>query len=121
MDSSCKTVAGVVAGLNNLLFGLELSNRANGTEDLLPHDRHIFSYIREDRRLDEVSLPTATQSGLPSHLHVEITIEVVQAHLVVDLTIRGVRLVGVFFGEACLQVGVEVLRGNQRSVCFCYK
>jgi hypothetical protein len=30
------------------------------------------------------------------------------AHLVVDLAVRGFLLVGVFFDEACLEVGVEV-------------
>jgi hypothetical protein len=56
----------------------------------------------------KVFLPAATQSSLPSHLLAEIVLEVVEAHLIVDLAIRGNRLVGVFFDEACLQVGVEV-------------
>jgi hypothetical protein len=58
----------------------------------------------------KVFLPAAPQSSPPSHLDAEITLEVVESHLIVDLAIRGDRLVGVFFGQACLQVGVEVFR-----------
>jgi len=60
VDSSGKTICGVVASLDDLLFGLELGDGADGAEDLFLHDLHVLSDIGEDSGLDEVSLVTVT-------------------------------------------------------------
>lgn len=51
-----KTVRGVVGSLNNVVDILELGDRADRAEDLLLHDLHLGSHVREDGRLDEVAL-----------------------------------------------------------------
>jgi hypothetical protein len=58
VDGGGETVRGRVAELDGVLLGLELGDRADGTEDLLLHDLHIFGDVGEDGGLDEVALVT---------------------------------------------------------------
>ena len=51
-----EAVGGVVAELDGLLLGLELSDRADRAEDLLLHDLHVLGDVGEDGGLDEVAL-----------------------------------------------------------------
>lgn len=53
-----KPVGGAVADLDGVLLRLEFGDRADGAEDFLLHDLHVFADIREDRRFDEVALVT---------------------------------------------------------------
>ena len=56
VDGGGKTVCGVVANADGLLLGLELGDRADGSEDFLLHDGHVVLDVGEDGGLDEVSL-----------------------------------------------------------------
>ena len=56
VDGGSKTVCGVVADADGLLLGLELGDRADGSEDLFLHDGHVVLDVGEDGGLDEVSL-----------------------------------------------------------------
>ena len=56
VDGGCETVCGGVAETDGVLFGLELRNGADRTEDLFLHYLHVFGDAREDGRLDEVAL-----------------------------------------------------------------
>ena len=60
MDCRSKTVGGGVSETDGVLFGLEFSDRADGAEDLLLHDLHIFADVGEDGWLDEVTLIPVT-------------------------------------------------------------
>lgn len=60
VDSSCKTVGSAVADTDCIFLGLELGDRADGSEDLLLHDLHLLVDVGEDRRLNEVTLITLT-------------------------------------------------------------
>ena len=60
VDSSSQSVSGVVTSLDRILNGIELSDRANWTKDLLLHDLHVWSDVGENGWLDEVSLITQT-------------------------------------------------------------
>jgi len=57
---SGKTIVGVVTGLDDLLLSLKLGDRADRAEDLFLHDLHVLGDIREDGRLNEVSLVTVS-------------------------------------------------------------
>lgn len=56
MDGGRKTVRGAVADLDGILLRLELSDRADRTEDFLLHNLHVFADVGEDGWLDEVAL-----------------------------------------------------------------
>jgi hypothetical protein len=56
VNSSRKTIVGVVGSLDDLVFCAELSNRADRAKDLLLHNLHVWRNIGEDGGLDEVSL-----------------------------------------------------------------
>ena len=56
VDCSGETVGGGVAETDGVVFGLELGNGADGTEDLFLHYLHVFRDAGEDGRLDEVAL-----------------------------------------------------------------
>lgn len=56
VDGGSKTVCGVVAHADGVFLGLELGDRADGTEDLFLHDGHVVLDVGEDGGLDEVSL-----------------------------------------------------------------
>ena len=58
-----ETIDGLVAGLDNLLLGLEFADGADGAEDLFLHDLHVLADIGEDGRLDEVALVAVTVSA----------------------------------------------------------
>lgn len=60
MDGSGETVAGLVGDLDGLLLVGELLHGADGTEDLLLDDVHVFVDIAEDGGLDVVSLRAVT-------------------------------------------------------------
>lgn len=60
VDSSSKTVCGVVTETDGVLLVLELGDRADGAEDLLLHDGHVILDVGEDRGFNEVSLVTLT-------------------------------------------------------------
>ena len=60
MDCRGKTVGGGISETDGVLFGLELGDRADGAEDLLLHDLHIFADVGEDSWLDEVTLVAVT-------------------------------------------------------------
>lgn len=66
MDSGGQTVRGVVAQGNDLLLVLELGDGADGAENLLLHDLHVGTNVREDGRLDEVALVTV---AVTANLH----------------------------------------------------
>jgi hypothetical protein len=55
-----EAVCAGVAELDGVLLGLELGDRADGAEDLLFHDLHVFCDVGEDGGLDEVALVTLT-------------------------------------------------------------
>lgn len=55
-----KAVVGGVTHLDCFFLSLELGNRANRAEDLLLHNLHLRCNIREDSRLDEVTLCAVT-------------------------------------------------------------
>lgn len=56
MYGGSKTVGGAVADADGILLCLELGNAAHGAEDLLLHNLHVLSHVREDGRLDEEAL-----------------------------------------------------------------
>lgn len=56
VDSGSKTVCGVVTNADGVLLGLELGDRADGSENLFLHDGHVVLDVGEDGGLDEVSL-----------------------------------------------------------------
>lgn len=56
VDSSSKTVCGVVTNADGVFLGLEFGDGADGSEDLLLHDGHVVLDVGEDGGLDEVSL-----------------------------------------------------------------
>jgi hypothetical protein len=58
VEGGGETVRGRVAELDGLLLGLELGDRADGTEDLLLHNLHVFGDVGEDGGLNEVALVT---------------------------------------------------------------
>lgn len=72
VDGSSQAIIRVVSALEDLLFCLELGDRAHWAEDLLLNDLHVFSNIGEDGWLDEVSLvamtPTTSLNGCASLL-----------------------------------------------------
>jgi len=53
-----KTIGGAVTELDGVLLGLEFGDRADGAEDLLLHDLHVFADVGEDGGFDEVALVT---------------------------------------------------------------
>ena len=56
VDGGGETVCAGVAKLDGILLGLELGDRADGSEDLFLHDGHVVLDVGEDGGLDEVSL-----------------------------------------------------------------
>ena len=56
VDGGGKTVGGLVASFDDLVFSLELAYRADGAEDLLLHNLHVVADTGEDGWLDEVAL-----------------------------------------------------------------
>ena len=60
MDCGGKTVGGGVSETDGVLFGLEFSDGADGAEDLLLHDLHVFADVGENGWLDEVALVAVT-------------------------------------------------------------
>ncbi len=60
VNGSGKTIGGLVTSLDNLIFGLELADGADRSEDLLLHNLHIWADIGEDGGLNEVALVTVT-------------------------------------------------------------
>lgn len=63
VDTGCEPVAGVVGELNDLVLVLERCDGDDGSEDLLSHDLHVWLDVREDGRLDEVSLSSFLLRG----------------------------------------------------------
>ena len=55
MHGTGKTVCGTISDTDGVFFSLELGNRADGTEDLLLHDLHVFTDAGEYCRLNEVT------------------------------------------------------------------
>jgi hypothetical protein len=53
-----QTIGGAVADLDGVLLRLEFGDRADGAEDFLLHDLHVFADVGEDGGLDEVALVT---------------------------------------------------------------
>ena len=60
MDCRGEAVGGGVPKADGVLFGLEFSDGADGAEDLLLHDLHVFADVGEDGWLDEVTLVAVT-------------------------------------------------------------
>ena len=60
MDCGGETVGGGVSETDGILFGLEFGDGADGAEDLLLHDLHVFADVGEDGWLDEVALVAVT-------------------------------------------------------------
>ena len=60
MDRGGKTVGGGVSETDGVLFGLEFGDGADGAEDLLLHDLHVFADVGEDGWLDEVTFLAMT-------------------------------------------------------------
>ena len=56
VHGSCETVSGGVAEANGILLGGEFGDGADGAEDFLLHDLHIFRDFAENGGLDEVTL-----------------------------------------------------------------
>jgi hypothetical protein len=63
VDSGSKTVGSSVSEGDDLVDGLELGDRSNGSEDLLLHDLHVHLNISEDSRLNEVTSLSETLSS----------------------------------------------------------
>ena len=55
VDGRRKAVGGVVTDADGVGFVGELGDGADGAEDFLLHDFHVFRHIREDGGLDEVA------------------------------------------------------------------
>lgn len=67
VHGSSKTIVGVVADLDGVLLVLELGDGADGAENLLLHNLHVFSHVAEDGGLNEEALVTDTlATGLDS-------------------------------------------------------
>ena len=60
MDCGGETVGGGVSETDGVLFGLEFGDGADGAEDLLLHDLHVFADVGEDGWLDEVTFLAMT-------------------------------------------------------------
>ncbi len=56
VHSRGQTIGGRIADTDGIVLGLELGNGADGAEDLLLHDLHVFADVGEDGGFNEVAL-----------------------------------------------------------------
>lgn len=117
VDGGGKTVVGVVAELDNLIFGGELGDSADRAEDLLPHDLHVRLDVGEDGGLDEVALVTvALAANLDSSTLLLTGLDVAHDAVILKLADLGALEGLVVEGVTDLVLGGALLEGLDELV-----